>query len=112
MEDSAGAAVEAAAPLKTCRSRLGRKARPSVSIMPTKIAARNAPRIEPMPPITMMTKARMRMFSPMPICTVRIGASNREMIGADQHADTGAHHAKIKQQRHQQRDDDDGEAVR
>ena len=35
--------------------------------LPTKIAARNAPRIEPMPPITMMTKARIRMFSPIPI---------------------------------------------
>jgi len=32
------------------------------------------PRIEPMPPITMTTKARIRMFSPIPICTVRIGA--------------------------------------
>ena len=67
-------AVAAAAELSTLRSRSGRKARPSVSIMPTRIAARNAPRIEPMPPITMMTKARIRMFSPIPICTVRIGA--------------------------------------
>ena len=42
--------------------------------MPTMIAATNAPRIEPMPPMMMTTKARIRMFSPMPICTVRIGA--------------------------------------
>ena len=38
------------------------------------IAATKAPRIEPMPPMMMTTKARIRMFSPMPICTVRIGA--------------------------------------
>ena len=48
-----------------------------VSIRPTMIAATNAPRIEPMPPMMMTTKARIRMFSPMPICTVRIGACIR-----------------------------------
>ena len=61
------AAVDAAVELRIFRNRSGRKARPSVSTMPTKIAARNAPRIEPMPPMTMMTKARIRMFSPIPI---------------------------------------------
>ena len=71
---NAVAAVEAAVALSILRSRSGRKARPSVSIKPTKIAARKAPRIEPMPPITMMTKARIRMFSPIPIWTVKMGA--------------------------------------
>jgi len=69
-----GPAVEAAAGLNTIRSKSGKNARPSVSIKPTKIAATIAPRIEPMPPMTVMTKARIRMFSPIPICTVRIGA--------------------------------------
>ena len=41
------------------------------------IAATKAPRIEPMPPMMMTTKARMRIFSPMPICPVRIGACIR-----------------------------------
>jgi hypothetical protein len=38
------------------------------------MAATNAPRIEPMPPMMMTTNARMRMFSPMPICTNDRGA--------------------------------------
>jgi hypothetical protein len=38
------------------------------------MAAMKAPRIEPMPPMMITTKARIKMFSPMPICTVRIGA--------------------------------------
>ncbi len=37
-------------------------------------AAMKAPRIEPMPPMTMTTKARMRMLSPMPGSTEMIGA--------------------------------------
>ena len=49
--------------------RSGRNARPMVSIRPTMMAATNAPRIEPMPPMMITTKARIRMFSPMPICT-------------------------------------------
>ncbi len=37
-------------------------------------AAIKAPRIEPMPPMVTTTNAAIKMFSPMPICTVRIGA--------------------------------------
>ena len=48
--------------------------RPSVSTRPISNAAMNAPRIEPMPPITITTKARMRMFVPMPGSTEMIGA--------------------------------------
>ena len=48
--------------------------RPSVSTSPMISAARNAPRIEPMPPITITTKARIRIVSPMPGSTERIGA--------------------------------------
>jgi hypothetical protein len=46
-----------------------------VSTAPTSSAPTNAPRIEPIPPITITTKARIRMFSPMPTCTARIGPS-------------------------------------
>ena len=48
--------------------------RPSVSTRPMSRAARKAPRIEPMPPMTMTTKARMRMVSPIPGSTDRMGA--------------------------------------
>ena len=42
----------------------------------------NAPRIEPMPPITMTTKARISTLSPMPGSTERIGATNAAMVSA------------------------------
>ena len=51
------------------------KARPKVSTKPTSTEPISAPRIEPMPPMTMTTKARMRMLSPMPTCTAKIGPS-------------------------------------
>ncbi len=46
------------------------------------MAAMKAPRIEPMPPMMITTKARIRMFSPMPICTVWIGACIRPASAA------------------------------
>ena len=54
---------------------VGAKERPSVSTRPTSSAATKAPRIEPMPPITMTTKARISTLSPMPGSTERIGAT-------------------------------------
>ncbi len=42
---------------------------PSVSVMPTRSAPTSAPRIEPMPPITITTKARISTGSPIPTCT-------------------------------------------
>src|SRR5262249_7647864 len=54
----------------------GRKARPIVSTSPTSTAPTSAPRIEPMPPMTMTTKARIRMFSPIPTCTASSGPSS------------------------------------
>ena len=48
--------------------------RPSVSTRPMSSAATNAPRIEPMPPMTMTTKARISTVSPIPGSTDRIGA--------------------------------------
>ena len=42
------------------RRRSARNERPSVSTRPTSSAATNAPRIEPMPPMTITTKARIR----------------------------------------------------
>ena len=42
---------------------------------PTSRAATKAPRIEPMPPMTITTKARIRIWSPMPGSTDRIGAT-------------------------------------
>src|SRR6056297_1348462 len=53
-------------------NRTGSKERPSVSVRPTRIAPINAPLIEPIPPITITTKARIRTGSPMPTCTVWI----------------------------------------
>src|SRR4030095_6043483 len=47
-----------------------RKARPSVSTMPTTTAPTSAPRIEPVPPITMTTNTWMRISSPRPGRTV------------------------------------------
>ena len=46
-----------------------------MSTRPTRSAARKAPRIEPMPPMTMTTKARISTLSPMPGSTDRIGAT-------------------------------------
>ena len=50
--------------------------RPTVSIMPTSSEPTSAPRIEPMPPITITSKAGMRMLSPMPTLTASSGPSN------------------------------------
>ena len=47
----------------------GRNTPPNVSVSPTKSAPINAPRMDPMPPITMTTKARISTGSPMPTCT-------------------------------------------
>ena len=58
-------------------------------------AAKNAPRIEPMPPITMTTKARIRMCSPIPICTVRIGACHQAGKAGERSAEP--EHQRIEQ---------------
>ena len=44
----------------------GSRTRPNVSTMPTSKDAMNAPRTEPMPPITVTTSDRMRIGSPIP----------------------------------------------
>ena len=41
--------------------------------MPTKSAPTNAPRTEPMPPITITTKVKISILSPIPASTARIG---------------------------------------
>ncbi len=51
--------------------------RPSVSVSPTSSAPTSAPLIEPIPPMTMTTKARISTGSPMPTCTDWIGADQR-----------------------------------
>src|SRR5262249_54250433 len=111
----------------------GRKARPMVSMSPTRTAARNAPRVEQIPSMRITTKASINMFSPMPICTVRIGLHqsgkprerraetedegvkqvdiDAERAGhlpvgsarADQHAGPGPHHQDVEKQRDQER---------
>src|SRR5205809_395939 len=63
--------------------------------MPTRRAATKAPRIEPMPPITMTTKAEMRTLSPIPDSTVKIGPAMQKI--GDPHVERGrpeedAHH--------------------
>jgi hypothetical protein len=40
-------------------------------------APKKAPRIEPMPPVTITTSVRMRMGSPMPGCTETMGPAMR-----------------------------------
>ena len=60
----------------TSRSSGGSKARPAVSTRPTSRLATSAPRIEPMPPITMTTRAGIKMLSPMPTCTAVMGATS------------------------------------
>jgi len=47
----------------------GSRKRPIVSTTPTMTAPTRAPLMEPMPPITMTTKARISTGSPMPTCT-------------------------------------------
>jgi hypothetical protein len=59
----------------TARRDMGSSVRPIVSTIPTSSAPASAPRIDPMPPITITTKARMRMFSPIPTCTASSGPS-------------------------------------
>ncbi len=54
---------------------MGTKVRPAVSTTPTNIAPKNAPRIEPMPPMTMTTNAKIKILSPMPTCTANKGPS-------------------------------------
>src|SRR4026209_2072214 len=62
-----GATLEAADVLRKVFKRSGRKARPMMSIWPTTMAATKAPLIEPMPPMTMMTKATIRPSSATPL---------------------------------------------
>ena len=58
----------AAASMKVPKN-AGSSTRPSVSVSPTRSAPTKAPLIEPMPPMTMTTKARISTGSPMPTCT-------------------------------------------
>ncbi|MNV60127.1 hypothetical protein D3C71_1525810 [compost metagenome] len=82
MAASVGPTLEATAGEKTWRSSMGRKARPAVSTMPTSKAPTKAPRIEPMPPMTMHTSTRIRISSPMPTCTEVIGPSSAPATAA------------------------------
>ena len=75
MEASAGPTVRAGAGPMTRRRMSTENERPSVSTSPISRAAIKAPRIEPMPPMTMTTKARIRTVSPIPGSTERIGAT-------------------------------------
>src|SRR5207302_1197846 len=98
MEATAGPAALANCGGRNRLKKSGRNARPLVSTMPTSSAPTNAPRTEPMPPITITTKARIRMFSRMPTCTAKIGRR------IEQHRLRAPHDA------HQLvRDQDDGE---
>ena len=45
-----------------------------LSTSPTSSAATKAPRIEPMPPMTTTTNARISIGSPIPTCTASSGA--------------------------------------
>ena len=58
-------------------NRSGKKERPITSNTPTSIDATTAPRIDPMPPITMTTNARISISSPIPDSTERIGPAIR-----------------------------------
>ena len=61
----------------TAPKAIGSRKRPSVSVTPTRMAPTSAPLIEPMPPMTMTTKARISTGSPMPTCTDCSGADQR-----------------------------------
>ena len=69
IEARAGPAASAAGGEMKWPSRGLRNARPMVSTMPTTSAPTSAPRIEPMPPMTITTSTWMRISSPMPGCT-------------------------------------------
>ena len=75
IDASAGPAALAHCGGSASRSSCCSSVRPRVSTVPTSKAPMSAPRIEPMPPITTTTKARIRMFSPIPTCTASSGAS-------------------------------------
>src|SRR5262249_34652225 len=70
IETSAGPALSGAEGPSTVLSIGCRNARPSVSTIPTMTAPTSAPRIDPMPPITMTTKTWIRISSPIPGSTV------------------------------------------
>ena len=82
MAASVGPTLDATAGENTWRSSMGRKARPAVSTMPTSKAPTKAPRIEPMPPMTIQTSTRIRISSPMPTCTEVIGPSSAPATAA------------------------------
>ena len=77
MDANAGPAVSAMSDGAIFNKRSGKKDRPTTSNTPTRIDATSAPRIEPMPPITMTTNARISISSPMPDSTERIGPAIR-----------------------------------
>src|SRR5260370_1167179 len=79
---SVGPTLDATAGENTWRSSMGKKARPAVSTMPTSRAPTRAPRMEPMPPMTMHTSTRIRMSSPMPTCTEVMGPSSAPATAA------------------------------
>ena len=55
---------------------LGKNIPPRVSVRPTRILPIRAPFTEPMPPITITTKARMSTGSPIPTSTDCIAPTN------------------------------------
>ena len=75
IEDKAGPAVSATSEDVKLSMSAGSVDRPTTSNTPTKMDATKAPRIDPMPPITMTTKARISMSSPMPDSTEISGAA-------------------------------------
>ena len=75
IEDKAGPAVSATSEDINFSISAGSVDRPTISNTPTKMDATKAPRIDPMPPITMTTKARISMSSPMPDSTDMRGAA-------------------------------------
>ena len=73
MEARAGPAVSAISDDTTFKSKSGKNDLPTTSNTPTSIEAISAPRIEPIPPITMTTNAMISISSPIPDSTERIG---------------------------------------
>ena len=61
-------AVASAGSIKTL-SKSGKKTRPKVSVTPTKIDPIKAPLIDPIPPMTITTKAKIKIGSPIPTST-------------------------------------------
>lgn len=77
IEDKAGPTVSATSEDVKLSMSAGSVDRPTTSNTPTKMDATKAPRIDPIPPMTITTKAKINMSSPMPDSTEMRGAAIR-----------------------------------